>query len=492
MDLRPSMSPMIELLRFRTAWPLLLVLMVGVVGCAVNPVTGQRQFVLFSESQEIQMGREADRDIVANLGLYEDEELEALIREMGARMAAGSERPDLPWTFRIVDDPTVNAFALPGGFVYFTRGILAHFTSEAELAGVLGHEIGHVTARHGITRVSRAQVAQIGLGVGMVLAPELQPFGEAAGVGLQLLFLRNSREDERQADDLGVRYMYQEGYDPRELSGVFAMLARASGAQDGDRIPGFLSTHPDPLERRDRILQQVETSGLELGATRVGRASYLRLLDGLVFGTNPREGYFEGDRFLHPELAFELRFPQGWRTVNARHQVQGVSPQEDAVLILSLSDAASAAGARDAFLRQAGLIEERRWSESVSGLPAAWGQFRITSEHATFRGVVAYVEYGERLFQLLGYSHFGVWEGRRDAVIAAVRSFGEVTDPSVLGVEPRRIEVVELPREMSLEAFLSDYPSSIPDETVAVINQLETGDVIPAGTLLKRVVGGPN
>ncbi len=472
--------------------PFLLVLLATLAGCAVNPVTGQRQFVLFSESQEIQMGREADRDIVASLGLYEDEALQAFLEDLGARMAAGSERPDLPWTFRIVDDPTVNAFALPGGFVYFTRGILAHFTSEAEMAGVLGHEIGHVTARHGVTRVSRAQVAQLGLGVGMVLAPELRPFGEAAGVGLQLLFLRNSREDERQADDLGIRYMQAEGYDPRELSGVFAMLARASGARDGDRIPGFLSTHPDPLERRDRILQQVEASGDDLSEARVGRESFLRMLDGMVFGTDPREGYFEGERFLHPEMAFELRYPSGWRTVNTRNEVQGISPQEDAAILLSLSDATSPSGARDAFLRESGIVEERRWSESVNGLPAAWGEFRITSEHATFRGTVVFIEHGGRLFRVLGYSHFGAWEARRGDLTAALRSFREVTDSSVLEVQPRRMELVELPREMSFQDFLEEYPSTVPDETVAVINHFELEDRVPSGTLLKRVVGGPN
>jgi predicted Zn-dependent protease len=132
----------------------------------VNPVTGQREFVLMTESQEIQMGRDADQDIVRSMGLYEDPELQRYVQELGARMARESERPNLPWTFRVLDDPVVNAFALPGGYIYVTRGIMAHFSSEAELAGVLGHEIGHVTARHGVQQVSRAQLAQLGLGIG--------------------------------------------------------------------------------------------------------------------------------------------------------------------------------------------------------------------------------------------------------------------------------------------------------------------------------------
>jgi predicted Zn-dependent protease len=457
--------------------------------CAVNPVTGQRQFVLFTEGQEIQMGREADRDIVASLGEYDDPELQAWVDAIAQPMAAASERPDLPWTFRVLDDPTVNAFALPGGYIYVTRGIMAHLTSDAELAGILGHEIGHVTARHGVTRVSRAQLAQVGLGLGMILAPDLRPFGEAAGAGLQLLFLANSREAEREADDLGLRYMIGEDYDPRAVARVFDMLARASGAEDGDRVPGFLSTHPDPLERRDRILDRTTGPAPELAGSRDDRDGYLARLEGMVFGTNPREGYFRDGTFFHPEMAFRLQFPAGWRTANMRTAVQGMSGEQDAALVLTIAEQASPGEAREAFVRGSGVEVLGTSSEAVNGLPAAWLDFRHREESGTFRGRVLFVRHGNLTFRLLGYSPEGAWSARGNAIGQALRSFAEVTDPTVLGVQPRRIELVRTPSSMTIEEFHRRYPSTVPVQTVGVINGYRAGETIPAGTLMKRVVG---
>ncbi len=468
----------------------LLVLLLSLAGCAVNPATGERQLVLFSESQEIQIGEDADQDITASLGIYEDEALETLVSDLGQRMGRASERPDLPWTFRVLDDPTINAFALPGGYIYLTRGILAHLTSEAEVAGILGHEIGHVTARHGIVRLTQAQITQLGLGAAMILAPELQPFGEAVGVGVQLLFLRNSRSAERQADELGIEYMRNLGYDPRELARVFTMLAQASGARDGDRIPGFLSTHPDPLERRDEVLRRVEEAGEDLSDARIGREEYLRLLDGLTFGENPRDGFFREQAFLHPEMAFRVDFPAGWQTVNARTQVQGMSPEQDAAIVLTLVAEDAPGAGRSAFLGQAGMETLRRWDDPVGGLPAAWADFRARTEQGTLQGVVLFVRHGDRTFRILGYGPENTWDRRRGVAHSALLSFQALTDPEVLGIQPRRVEIVQLPRAMTLRTFLQEYPSNARDETVAQINQLELGEEVPSGTLLKRVVGG--
>ncbi|RMH15510.1 MAG: peptidase M48, partial [Gemmatimonadetes bacterium] len=180
--------------------------------CAVNPATGRRQLVLFGEDREIAMGREADRAFAAQLGEVDAPELTAYVRDLGLRLAAVSERPDLPWSVRVLDDPTVNAFALPGGFLFVTRGLLASLDSEAELAGVLGHEIGHVTARHSAERLSRQQLQSLGLGLGMVLSTDLRRVGDLVSTGLALVDLRFSRGDELEADHLGARYMARAGY----------------------------------------------------------------------------------------------------------------------------------------------------------------------------------------------------------------------------------------------------------------------------------------
>lgn len=467
----------------------LLLPLVGTSGCAVNPVTGQRQLSLFSERQEIQLGQDADRDIVQSMGLYEDEALQRYVHELGVRMARQSERPELPWTFRVLDDPVVNAFALPGGYIYVTRGILAHFSSEAELAGVLGHEIGHVTARHGVSQVTRAQFAQLGLGLGAILAPDLAGALDLAGAGAGLLLLRYGRDAERQADDLGLQYMTREGYDPREMAATFEMLARASGAEDGDRLPGFLSTHPNPLERRERILNRVEAG--EVAGDRVEREAYLERLRGMTFGPNPREGFFRNARFHHPDLAFRMDFPQGWRTVNQRNGVQAVSPDQDAVLLLTLASEATAVQARDVFARQQGITASNARTEAVNGLPGARVDFQAPTEGGgQLRGTALFLEHGGRVYRLLGYATDARFQARAPALRDALNSFRPETDQAILRVEPARIELVRVPEAMTLETFHQRFPSTIPMDQVGVINRVRAGQPIASGTLMKRVVGG--
>jgi len=208
-----------------------------------------------------------------------------------------------------VDDPAVNAFALPGGFIYVTRGILAHLDSEAELAGVLGHEIGHVTARHSASQISRSQLAQVGLGVGAILAPEdVRPFLGLAQSGLGLLLLKHSRDAEREADSLGVRYMTQTGSPPAALLDVFGVLAGVSAASGGSRLPGWLSTHPTPEDRQQRIGAELAALPDEARNAPRRREELLARLDGIVYGEDPREGFFVDSRFVHPTLRFELRY----------------------------------------------------------------------------------------------------------------------------------------------------------------------------------------
>src|SRR5262245_4254840 len=295
------------------------------LGCARNPVTGKRQIVLVSESQEIAMGRESDTQVRREYGVADSPALQDYVQTIGKKLVAVSHRPNLEWHFTVVDSPVVNAFAIPGGYVYITRGILAYFGNEAELAGVMGHEIAHVTARHTVQQLTRTQLAQIGLGVGSVLSPTFGQFGDLADNGLGLLFLRFSRDSEREADRLGVEYSSRAAYDPREVSNFFEVLGRLSAAGDRATIPGWLSTHPDPPERvqATRMLAQEWIQMLGLTAERmvVNRDNLIRSIDGLVFGNDPREGFSEGREFYHPTLQFQIAFPDGWQVENTRMAV---------------------------------------------------------------------------------------------------------------------------------------------------------------------------
>jgi predicted Zn-dependent protease len=234
-------------------------LVAGLLSCARNPVTGKSELSLVSESQEIQMGQQAAQDVAQSIGLYKDAKLESYVSSIGKRMAAASERPNLPWEFHVVDDASVNAFALPGGFIYVTRGLLASINDEAELATVVGHEIGHVTNRHSVQQISKAQLAQLGLGIGSILSSDIARFGQLASAGLSVLFLKYSRDAENQADQAGFRYALNQNYDVREMTKVFETLNRIGEASGGGKLPEWLATHPNPENRIEHIEQLLDT-----------------------------------------------------------------------------------------------------------------------------------------------------------------------------------------------------------------------------------------
>jgi predicted Zn-dependent protease len=456
--------------------------------CAVNPVTGKRELSLISESQEIRMGQEGAQSVVNTVGLYPDSSLQAYVNRLGQSMALASERPQLPWSFAVVNDATVNAFALPGGSIFVTRGILTYFNSEAELMSVLGHEIGHVTAKHSVSQISKAQIAQLGLGVGMVLTPNLDVVHQVAGSGLQVLFLKFGRDDEAQSDDLGFRYMVEAGYDPREATDMFEMLGRLSG---GGRLPEWQSTHPDPENRAAKSAERAATMTVDPSTLRVGRDDYLRQIEGVVFGANPREGYFDDTRFHHPDLKFRVSFPPGWNLHNLSQAVIGLNSAEDAVLQLRIVQAASPRVAADTFVAQAGVRQESLSSLPINGLSADTRYFSISTQRGVINGLVAHVAYDGNIYQLLGYGGLAAFSRERTALSAAIDSFEPETDATVLAVEPARIDLVRLPRRMTVTEFHRRYPSSIPVEQVAMINGVEVGDTLARGLLVKRVTGGP-
>ena len=460
-------------------------------GCAVNPATGKRQIMLISEAQEIEIGRQNDEAIVAQFGLYENEELQRYVSQVGRELAAQSERPDLDWTFRVLDDTLINAFALPGGYVYLTRGILAHFNNEAEMASVLGHEIGHVTARHGANQMSKSQLAQLGLAVGSIATPER--FGglvDLAGAGMQLAFLKFSRDDERQADDLGLRYVVRGGFDPRPMGDVFVTLKRVSEAQSQGGLPGWLSTHPDPGNREGRIADQIAAMGRDFSGSRLERAAYQQRIDGIVFGDDPRQGYFIGTAFYHPEMAFRLDFPEGWKTVNARSFVAAQSAEQDAVIRLSLSDEEDADSALQEFLAQESIRPGESWNRSVNGIRAAGSRFSAVQGEGSAPGEIAFFEHRDLVFQIIGLSRGNAWDSRGPGIRNTLESFRTLTDRRYLDVEPRRLGIVRLDRSMTVAEFAGRYGATIPEPELAILNGLEPGARLRSGETYKVVRGG--
>lgn len=467
----------------------LLALALATAGCASNPATGKSQLNFYSEAEEIAMGRQADEEISGEMPMVDDPGLQRYVRDLGLRLAATSERPHLPWSFKVMDDPEVNAFALPGGFVYVTRGILGHLTSEAELAGVIGHEIGHVTAQHGVNQLSKQQLAGGGLLLGMILVPELAEVADAASLGLGALFLKYSRDDERQADDLGLRYIAGSGYEVRELPKVFALLGKVGTAEKGGRVPNWLSSHPDPGAREARAATLIAERAYPAGE--IAASALLQQLDGLAFGPDPRQGFFENGVFYHPALAFQLRLPEGWQSANEVKQVVAMHPEEIAMVQLQLSPAASAAEAARSFVAEEGIAGAAQGRSRVHGLAAERVDFSIAGETGeTLPGRALFIEHSGRVFALFGLAVDKRWPEVAGAIDAALASFAPLTDPERLAAEPQRLELVELPQTMSFDEFLARYPSATPAATVALINGVsDPARPLAAGTLLKRVVG---
>jgi predicted Zn-dependent protease len=471
------------------AWALAATALLATAGCATNPATGKSQLNFYSEAKEIEMGRQADREIAAEMGIVDDPELQAYVRNLGMRLAAKSERPQLPWTFKVMDDPSVNAFALPGGFVYVTRGILGHLTSEAELAGVMGHEIGHVTAQHSVNQMSKQQLAQGGMMLGMIVVPEVGQVADLASMGLGALFLKYGRDDERQADDLGLRYMAGTGYEVRELPKVFSLLGKVGAASGGGRVPNWLSSHPDPGDREKRAGNLIAERAYPPGE--VAAMSYLQRVDGLAFGSDPRQGFFENGVFYHPALAFELRLPAGWKSANEVRRLVSMHPQKQAMVQLQLSEAASASEAAQSFLAEQGVSSGRHDRPRIHGLRAEQIDFEIgNAQGSSLPGRALFVEHSGRVFALVGLAVRERWNEVAGEIDAALASFAPLQDPARLAAKSQRIELVRLPGEMTFDEFLRRYPSEAPAATAALINGIDDPSrVLPSGSLVKRVVG---
>jgi predicted Zn-dependent protease len=459
-----------------------------ITSCAVNPVTGKRQLMFMSENQEIKIGREYDPQIVSSFGLYENKALLDLITEKGQEMGKISHRPNLEYHFRILDSPVINAFAVPGGYIYFTRGILAQFSNEAEMIGVLGHEMGHVTARHTASRQTKQQLGQLLLIGGMVASEEFRRYGEYAMQGMQLLFLSFSREDERESDRLGVEYSSKIGYDAREMANFYQVLVKMNMQREQGGIPTFLSTHPEPGDRYNSVLKDVAKWQQELNFSewKVNEDNYLKLIDGMVYGEDPRQGYVEGNMFYHPELRFQFPFPSGWDLENSPLQVRIGPEQRNALLIFTFAKGETLEQAAGNAIKelQLNVLESR--NTSVNGMPAIAVLSNQKSQDQSIQALSYFINDNGTFYVFHGVSRETDFSSFSGAFESTMRNFNKLNDPSKLNKQAQRIRINRVQRAGTLaDAFKSlNVPSSKMEE-YAFLNNMELTDQVPAGKLLK-------
>jgi len=458
--------------------------------CAMNPVTGRKQLVMMTEGQEIAMGKESDPQIVAFFGSYDDPRLQRFINEKGQEMVKVSHRPKIAYEFKIVDSPVINAFAVPGGYVYFTRGIMAHFNNEAEFAGVLGHEIGHITARHSVIQQRNAMLGQLGIIAGVMLVPELSQFVEPLSAGMQLAMMSFGRDAERQSDKLGVEYSSRIGYDASEMAGFFETLERQDKVAGGEKIPEFLSTHPSPEERNTTVAKLAEEwkTKLKLTNPKINRESYLKLIDGLILGEDPKQGFVENNIFYHPAMKFQFTIPGGWKLQNTPQQVQMAPDNGEALLMLTLAGKGTLEETANKMLSQYQLTLVESKKENINGLNSILMIADQKQEKGTIRVLSALIQYESNIYSLMGISELSKFANYQASFLSTIENFKKLTDSEKLNRKPEVVRVKTVPQAMTVQAAFQNFnmPASRYEE-LAILNGMLLNDKLTKGTLIKVI-----
>jgi predicted Zn-dependent protease len=483
---------------------LLFALVVAASGaCATNPVTGKSQMSLLSEAEELAIGAQQDVEIRREMGVYNDPELQRYVSDIGQELARKSHRPNLPWSFTVVDNAAINAFALPGGYVYVTRGILAYLDDESELAGVLGHEIGHVTARHAAQAYTRQAQAGIALAILGIFVPSTQAFSDLGATGLSVLFLRNGREAEIEADRLGVEYGSGAGYDPAGVPRFLSTLARVDAMSERG-VPNWLSTHPDPGSRVAKA-QPVAGKFTSADATRVNRDQYLERIRGLVFGDDVKDGIVRGNEFVHPLLRIGVTFPDGWELTNAATAVLAQEPGTQHFMVLqevertatrpgygtpltqqSIADAAIAA------MRKAGYTSVDGAFERINGNDAYVGRYRGTAKDVGKVNMrAAHIAIGRQLYVVAGFAPEKEFDLVDRDIQPALKTFRQLTAQEASNIRPNRVDFYIVRQGDSWQSIAARQGKGyVNAATLAIMNDHEVSAQPQPGDRIKIVVAG--
>jgi len=479
--------------RFKSFFPVLLLFLVLVLaGCSTNPATGQQQFAaLMSPQQEVDVGAREHQKIIAQYGLVNDPKIVQYVNTLGRKVTQDTERPDVMYKFFVLDSPIVNAFALPGGYVYVSRGLLALANSEAELAGVLAHETGHITARHSAERYSTGVVTSLGASVLSAAIGGGTGVSEALGAGTDLYLNGYSRGQESQADSLGLRYMSRGGYDAVAMSSFLSSLQQDSAldnkitGQKDSPVSSYFSTHPPTMERVART--SAESVKYPKGGI-INRAQHLQAVNGLVFGDSPAQGFVRGTTFYHPTLGFMFTAPQGFGVMNQTAQVVANAPS-GAVVIFDLVEG------------QVGVdpsVYMGRWMPdvplnsiekiTVNGMQAATGAFdgQVNGKPMKIRLVA--IAWGDKMARF----KLGIPQGADPAAIEGLKrmtySFRPMTTEEQARIQPYRVRLFTAMAGDTVQSVARRMPISVfQEERFRVLNGLRPEDDLRVGEMYKTI-----
>lgn len=478
-----------------------LVVVAAFSACAVNPVTGRHEVVLVSQSTERELGAEEAKNVAATIGLVDDARLVSYVRAVGARVAANSPLRDVDYTFAVVDMREPNAFALPGGYVYVSRGLLAVTNSEDELAGVLGHEVGHIAARHAVQRISRAAPIGVVTGLGAlatgIVSPALGGIVSDAGSAVNSAVLAPyGRDQEREADRVGVELAAEGGWDPDGLASSLRTLEREdelSRRKSGSGV-SFFSTHP-PLPERVEDVRREASEVVRAPASPIAgsRDAFLQRLDGLVVGERASDGVFLEETFVHPDLGVALGFPSGWKTRNERRGVRAVPPEGGATMLLELAgDGNDPAAPLVALDERAGTNLSRSVQRvTVNGYPAAriLGQTTVRGEPLIVEAT--WVALGGRIFGIVGAAEPSRFDRYAATFRAAVDTVHAPTSAERARVRETRIRIVRARGGETVADVVARTGSVWKADMAAVANGLEPDARLPEGRAIKVALSEP-
>jgi predicted Zn-dependent protease len=468
------------------------------MGCARNPVSGRPELVLTSEAGEIKQGQEAAKAVAQLMGLVENPQLLAYVDTIGQRLARQSPREELEHHFYVVEMAVPNAFALPGGHIYVSRGLLAMVNSEDELANAIGHEIGHVAARHSVRQQVRSTPfipVKIAAGLGGLAAGIVSPtLGRVvSGVGQlpgSLVLASYSRDQEREADRLGQQFAAAVGWDPAAMGRFMHTLSRDEALQGDDPSrSSFFASHPSSPERAaDSRGFAATLDRAKPDPAALSHTEFLRELEGIVVGERAAEGVFVGNRFLQPELDFALTFPKDWETTNGRDHVAARSPDKKGFLVLQIvGEGEDPLEAARAFAKKHSLRDEPQ-ALRIAGLAAAQAvseSSRSTLVHLTW------VAHGGRVYQLAGISPAESFAAQVSLFDAAGRSFRPLKQAERAEIRESRLRVTGARAGETLEQLVERTGSSWTPEETAVANGIKVGVALPDGKPIKLAMPEP-
>jgi predicted Zn-dependent protease len=485
---------------------------IGLSGCGsvvVNPVSGQAERTVMDEDAEVAAGRKAHQEVLQDYGAYPNAELQAYVNTLGQRLAAQSHRSHLKWVFTVLDSPEINAFALPGGYVYVTRGIMAYMESEADLAGVLGHEIGHVTARHGAQRATTQQNASLGVFAANVLGAYLESQG-VAGAGRTANQVSQTvaagyiasygREQELQADGLGAEYLYRNRFDPRNMVNVIRVLKdqerfAADLAKAEGRPPpgsgGWLASHPSNdqrLEIMSQLSAQYRNSPADYADP--GRERYLKAIAGMDFGESAAQGLTRGRNFYHPGLGFAMTAPVGWRIDNGTDQLRLINTAADAALVVRTVPPQAGNTHADVIRNIFKPSQGRSEATQLNGLSAT----RFTGLRQNAQGQMQSVEAtvvtgpGGRVYLMQPLAKDArTLQAARSGLREAEGTFRTLSAADRAAAKPWVVRTVPLPQG-GFAALAKGSPLAQAEQQLRLINGVYSGGELRPGQLVKVVV----